>query len=90
LLFIYDYYWNQSGEEVALVVNSLGCLPPLELNVVSHAALAWLKDEGLLVRRVYVGAFMTSLDMNGFSLTLMRVDQHTMQRFVRKNKLINT
>uniref|UniRef100_A0A7S0RX56 Dihydroxyacetone kinase n=1 Tax=Pyramimonas obovata TaxID=1411642 RepID=A0A7S0RX56_9CHLO len=62
------------------MVNSLGALPPMELSVISKAALEWLAKKEVTVKRVYVGTFMTSLDMNGFSLTLMRVDAATMAR----------
>jgi dihydroxyacetone kinase len=65
----------QSGEPVALLVNSLGATPPMELSVITHSALRYLKalERAPNVARVYTGMFMTSLDMVGFSLTLMRL-----------------
>ena len=53
----------------ALLVNNLGGLPPLELAVVADAALAALGSKvGLLLGPA---AMMTSLDMKGFSLSLI-------------------
>jgi dihydroxyacetone kinase len=65
----------QAGEPVALLVNSLGATPPMELSVITHSALQYLKASNPAphVARVYTGMFMTSLDMVGFSLSLMRL-----------------
>ena len=65
----------QAGEPVALLVNSLGATPPMELSVITNSALNYLKahDRPPQVARVFAGMFMTSLDMVGFSLTLMRL-----------------
>ncbi|BDA43964.1 Triokinase/FMN cyclase [Coccomyxa sp. Obi] len=65
----------QPGDRVALLVNSLGWTTPLELSIVAHAALTQLKETfKLAVARVYVGSFMTSLNMAGFSLSLLLLD----------------
>lgn len=64
------------GERLVLLVNNLGSCTPLEMNVMTRAALENLSRQyQAVVERVYVGAFMTSLDMQGVSLTLLRVDQ---------------
>lgn len=62
------------GDEVALLVNNLGTTPPIELAIVTRGALAACRAEGLKVRRVWSGTFLTSLDMAGISLSLMRLD----------------
>jgi len=63
------------GQTVALMVNNLGSTTPLELasatrHAIKHLAAAY----GVTVVRCYVGSFMTSLDMTGFSLTLLKLD----------------
>jgi dihydroxyacetone kinase len=58
-------------------VNNLGATPAGELAVVCRAAVAHLRAAGLRVARLYSGAFMTSLDAAGISLTLLRVDDPT-------------
>jgi phosphoenolpyruvate---glycerone phosphotransferase subunit DhaK len=65
-----------SGAEVAVMVNGMGGTPPMELYV-AYARLAdRLKDEGVNVWRMpYVGDYMTSLEMAGFSITLLKLDE---------------
>lgn len=63
------------GESVAILVNNLGTTTPMEIAVVARAAIRILEEEhGLDVGRVFAGSFMTSLDMAGVSLSLMRLD----------------
>lgn len=66
-----------AGERVILLVNNLGSTPAMELYVVARQAIASLESKGLQVDRVLVGSFMTSLDMTGVSLTLLKVDAFT-------------
>lgn len=67
-----------AGERVALLVNNLGSATALEMGVACRAAVRCLTDPGraggaLVLRRVWVGTFMTSLDMKGVSLSVMRL-----------------
>lgn len=69
------------GSRVALLVNSLGGTPTMEVMVASGKAVAQLQVEhGLAVARVYAGAFMTSLDMAGISLSILKVDDNVLAR----------
>ena len=63
-----------AGERVAVLVNGLGATPPLELSIVARAALARLRERGIVVARAWAGTFLSALDMPGCSLSLMRVD----------------
>jgi dihydroxyacetone kinase len=69
-----------AGEEVALLVNGLGGTPPMELAIVARAALAGLRNRGILVPRGWAGNFMTALEMPGCSLSLMRLDAARLAR----------
>ncbi|KAK7103123.1 triokinase/FMN cyclase-like [Littorina saxatilis] len=62
------------GESVALMVNNLGGTSVLELNIVAHEAVTYLESMGVSVDRMYCGIFMTSLEMAGISLTVLRLD----------------
>lgn len=62
------------GDDAVLVVNGLGGTSPLELQVLARAAHHQLADAGVTVARSLVGSYVTSLDMHGFSLTLMPAD----------------
>lgn len=71
----------KGGSKVALMVNGLGATPLMELMIATGKAVAKLQlDHGLAVERVYTGSFMTSLDMAGFSLSVMKVEQSILQR----------
>ena len=63
-----------SGEEVLLLVNGMGGTPLLELYLVYDAAAAICRERGVAVARSLVGNYCTSLEMQGCSITLTRLD----------------
>ncbi len=63
-----------SGDTVIAFVNGLGGTPLLELYVLYAEVAAILERSGITVARSLVGNYMTSLDMAGCSVTLLRVD----------------
>lgn len=62
------------GDRVALLVNGLGATPPMELAIVARSAVARLEAKGIVVERAWAGTFLSALDMPGFSLSVMEVD----------------
>jgi dihydroxyacetone kinase-like protein len=62
------------GDDVLAFVNGLGGTPPIELYVVYDALARRSLRQGLNVTRRLVGTYMTSLDMVGCSITLLRLD----------------
>ncbi len=61
------------GADHALILNNLGAVPPLEMGVIAHEVLrSALGPRVALV--VGPGPLMTALNMNGFSLSLLRLD----------------
>ena len=64
----------ERGERVALLVNSLGSTPPMELYVVNRRVHARLADAGIDVHATWVGGYCTSMEMAGVSITLHRLD----------------
>ena len=59
------------------MINGLGGTPISELYLLYGRAHEQLTGRGLTVRRNYVGEYCTSLDMAGASLTLVRLDDET-------------
>jgi dihydroxyacetone kinase-like protein len=59
---------------VLLFVNGLGGTPLLELYIVYRQAAELLEKAGLRITRNLVGSYMTSLEMAGTSLTLLKLD----------------
>ena len=62
------------GEEVAVLVNGLGNTPLSELYVINGTVDRLIRDSGLATVRTYIGNYATSLDMAGFSISVMRLD----------------
>jgi dihydroxyacetone kinase-like protein len=62
------------GDGVLAFVNGMGGTPLLELYVLFADVSAVLARSGVTVVRSLVGSYMTSLEMAGCSLTLLRVD----------------
>jgi dihydroxyacetone kinase-like protein len=63
-----------TGDAVIAFVNGLGGSPLIELYVVYHEVDRILRAHGVQVARSLVGSYITSLDMAGTSVTLLRVD----------------
>lgn len=62
------------GDQVAVLVNGLGATPKEELYVAYRKVAAILKEKGISVFKVYVGEFATSLEMTGFSISVLKLD----------------
>ncbi|QQZ59346.1 dihydroxyacetone kinase subunit DhaK [Paenibacillus sonchi] len=67
------------GQEVAVLVNGFGATPLQELYVLNHAVMRELSERGITVRRTLVGNYMTSIDMAGASVTLLKLDDELNQ-----------
>lgn len=62
------------GDEVAVLVNGMGGTPLMELLVANKHVKNVVESRGLKVVKTLVGNYMTSLDMEGFSVTLLKLD----------------
>jgi dihydroxyacetone kinase DhaK subunit len=64
-------------DEVALLINGLGGTPLQELFIVSNEVRKIIDPTGIRVHRTFVGNLMTSIEMAGASVTLLKLDQET-------------
>lgn len=64
-----------SGERVAVMVNGLGATPQMELYIVNKTVSELLEERGIAVHKTFVGPYMTSLEMAGCSITLLKLDE---------------
>ncbi|GAX75952.1 hypothetical protein CEUSTIGMA_g3395.t1 [Chlamydomonas eustigma] len=83
------------GQRFVLLVNNLGGTTSLELSIVAESALSCIEQSGVSivaesalscieqsgasVDRILVGPYMTSLDMAGMSITLLRLSSDGME-----------
>jgi dihydroxyacetone kinase-like protein len=65
----------KAGDEVLLFVNSMGGTPPIELYIAYRKAHQICEKHGLKVVRNLVGPYITSLEMAGVSITLLKMDE---------------
>lgn len=71
---------DYSGREVVVLINGMGSTPLMELYIINNFVQDYLKEKGIIVYDTMVGNFMTAIEMAGFSLTLLRLDDD-MKRF---------
>uniref|UniRef100_A0A7S1FU79 Dihydroxyacetone kinase n=2 Tax=Corethron hystrix TaxID=216773 RepID=A0A7S1FU79_9STRA len=86
---IYEYGYQKEGEttrwrggeEVSVLINNLGGCSVFEMGTIAEAVVRTLESgegtpwgEPLRVSRIYVGSYMTSFDMHGFSISVMPTD----------------
>jgi dihydroxyacetone kinase-like protein len=64
----------QRGDAVLAFLNGMGGTPLIELYLMYHELARILTGQGVTVARSLVGAYITSLEMAGCSVTLLRVD----------------
>jgi phosphoenolpyruvate---glycerone phosphotransferase subunit DhaK len=65
----------KSGDEVLLFVNGMGGTPLVELYIVYRKACEIAAKHGLKVVRNLIGPYITSLEMAGTSITLLKMDE---------------
>ena len=66
---------DYSGKEVVVLVNGMGATPLMELYIINNFVQDYLKEKGVKVYDTMVGNYMTAIEMAGFSLTLLRLDE---------------
>ncbi|HOO86435.1 MAG TPA: dihydroxyacetone kinase subunit DhaK [Aminobacteriaceae bacterium] len=64
----------KAGDEVVAFVNGMGGTPQMELYLAYNDLVNFLKGKGIVIARSLVGNYITSLEMQGFSITLLKLD----------------
>ena len=64
----------KSGDRVLAFVNSMGGTPVSELYIVYRRLAEICERKGLKIIRNLIGSYITSLEMQGCSITLLRMD----------------
>ncbi|WP_053959989.1 dihydroxyacetone kinase subunit DhaK [Sulfobacillus thermosulfidooxidans] len=67
------------GEDVACIINGMGATPLLELAVFAKDVAEWFHQAELHPKFVMMGEFMTSLDMAGASISVLRLSEDMRQ-----------
>jgi dihydroxyacetone kinase-like protein len=64
----------RSGDRLLAFVNGMGGTPLIELYICMRRVAAVLEEGGYKLERTLVGSYITSLEMAGLSITLLRLD----------------
>jgi dihydroxyacetone kinase-like protein len=64
----------KSGDNVLAFVNGMGGTPLIELYIVFNELQRFLSGRGITISRNLIGSYITSLEMQGCSITLLRLD----------------
>ena len=64
----------ENGDEVAVLVNGLGATPLDEQYIVTRRIHQVLEGKGIKVYKYYVGEYATAIEMAGFSISLLKLD----------------
>ncbi|MEE1304255.1 MAG: dihydroxyacetone kinase subunit DhaK [Agathobacter sp.] len=67
------------GSEVAVMINSSGATPLMELYIINNRVADVLASKGIKVYKTFVGEYMTSIEMAGFSISVLRLDDQMKQ-----------
>lgn len=65
---------DYAGSEVAVMINGAGATPLMELFIINNRVSDVLAEKGIKVYKTMVGEYMTSIEMQGFSISLLRLD----------------
>lgn len=63
------------GEEVAVLINGFGATPLLELYLLNNSVMGEISKENIVIAKTFVGNYMTSLDMAGASVSILKLDE---------------
>ncbi len=70
---------DYQGSEVAVMINGSGATPLMELFIINNRVADVLAEKGIKVHKTFVGEYMTSIEMQGFSISLLRLDDEMKQ-----------
>lgn len=66
--------FDLEGSEAAVLINGAGGTPLMELYIINNHVQDVLKEKGISIYRTFVGNYMTSIEMQGFSISILKLD----------------
>lgn len=65
---------DYTGSDVAVMINGCGGTPLMELYIANNRVNDVLTEKGINIYKTYVGNFMTSIESEGFSISVLKLD----------------
>ena len=75
---------DYTGSEVAVMINGSGATPLMELFIINNHVADVLAEKGIKVYKTFVGEYMTSIEMEGFSISLLKLDDQLKELLAAK------
>ncbi|MED1440178.1 dihydroxyacetone kinase subunit DhaK [Aeribacillus composti] len=69
----------EENDKVAVMINGLGATPLMELYIMNKKVSEVLQDKNIYIHETFVGEFMTSLEMAGCSISLLKLDDQLIE-----------
>jgi phosphoenolpyruvate---glycerone phosphotransferase subunit DhaK len=69
----------EENDKVAVMINGLGATPLMELYIMNKKVSEILKEKNIHIHETFVGEFMTSLEMAGCSVSLLKLDDQLIE-----------
>lgn len=63
-----------NNEEIAILINGFGGTPLQELYLLNNSVYRELSKKNIKINRAFVGNYMTSIDMEGASISILKLD----------------
>jgi dihydroxyacetone kinase len=76
---IFDALRLAPGDRVALLVNNLGATPGMEMAIVAKETLRQAAQRNLQVDAIWVGTFLTAIEMAGCSITVLKLTDASLE-----------
>ena len=68
-----------AGDRVLALVNGLGGTPLIELYILAGELAAYCAERDITIERSLVGSYITSLEMAGCTITLVKADSELLE-----------
>jgi phosphoenolpyruvate---glycerone phosphotransferase subunit DhaK len=71
----FDKTTSIKDSEIALMINGLGSTTLMELYILNNDVQEFLEIKGINIYKTFVGNYMTALEMEGCSVTILKLDE---------------
>lgn len=75
----------KAGDEVTLLVNGFGSTPLMELYLLNNSVSRIMAEKNIKIYRTFVGNYMTSIDMLGASVSVMKMNDELKELLDRES-----
>ena len=76
---IFDDLPYAKGEQAIVMVNGMGGTPQMELYIIYNRLAQLCRDKDITIVRSLTGNYITSLEMQGFSLTMLKANKEIVE-----------